>query len=365
MNTTTFDLHPTAHPLSDADRRHRMENLGFGRVFTEHMIEIPYTEEGGWGRGVLEPYGPIMLVPASSVLNYGQAIFEGFKAYRQTDGGIKTYRPEVNAQRFNHSAARMAMPEMPAALFIEAVDTLVRQDQAWVPSAVGEALYLRPLMIATDAALGVRPSRSYRFILFGSPSGNYFPGGLEPVTVWISEEYTRACPGGTGEAKFAGNYAASLIGQKQAQNNGCDQVVWLDAQHHRFIEEMGGMNIFFVYEEGGKTTLVTPALTGTLLPGVTRSGILRLGPDLGFEVSERKIGIDEWEADAKSGRMTESFACGTAAVISPIGHARSRHGDWTMGSGKTGRVTAKLRETLLNIQHGVLPDQYGWMHKVV
>lgn len=360
----SFELRPTAHPLSDRERSQRLEHLSFGRVFTEHMIQIHYTEEGGWGRGVLEPYGPLQLFPASSVLHYGQAIFEGFKAYRQPDGGIKTYRPEENAQRFNKSAARLAMPDLPEELFIGAADTLVRQDQAWVPNAPGESLYLRPLMIAADTALGVRPSREYQFILFASPSGNYFPRGVTPVTVWISQDYTRACPGGTGEAKCAGNYAASLVAQRQAQSKGCDQVVWLDAVHHNYIEEMGGMNIFFVYKKGDRVTLVTPELTGTLLAGVTRSGLLELGPGLGFDVAERKISVEEWESDARAGRMIEAFACGTAAVITPIGEVKSQRGGWQMGNGQTGAVTAKLRETLLNIQHGVVPDRYGWMHTV-
>jgi branched-chain amino acid aminotransferase len=364
-SASSFELHPTAHPLSNAERAERMRSPAFGRVFTEHMIQIQYVEEHGWGRGALVPYGPIQIFPATSVLNYGQAIFEGFKAYRQPDGGIKTYRPEMNARRFNRSARRLAMPEMPEALFIEAADTLIRQDRAWVPDATGESLYLRPLMIATDSSLGVRASTEYQFIVFASPAGNYFPRGPTPVTVWISEEYVRACPGGTGFAKFAGNYAASLVGQQQAQAEGCDQVVWLDAVHRCYIEEMGGMNIFFVYREGDNITLVTPELTGTLLEGVTRDSLLKLAPSLGYDVAERKISAEEWAADARSGRMTESFACGTAAVITPIGGVKSSRGTWAIGGGKTGVVTSKLRESLLSIQHGRAPDPHGWMHTVV
>jgi branched-chain amino acid aminotransferase len=363
--STIFELHPVAQPLSEAERASRMQHLGFGRVFTEHMIQIAYTEERGWGQGVLSPYGPLPLYPASSVLHYGQAIFEGFKAYYQPDGGIKTYRPEANARRFNGSARRMAMPELPVELFIEAADTLIRQDRAWVPKDIGEGLYLRPLMIATEAALGVRPSKEYQFVLFASPSGDYFPSGVKPVSVWLSEEYARACPGGTGEAKCAGNYAASLLAQRQAQEEGCDQVVWLDSVHRRYIEEMGGMNIFFVYQEADRVTLVTPELTGTLLEGVTRDGLLQIGRGLGYTVVERKISVEEWQADVRSGRLTETFACGTAAVITPIGEVKSRKGSWVIRGGETGPVTKRLREELLHVQHGLTPDRHGWMHTVI
>ena len=363
--STSFELRPTAHPLSDAERSNRMQHLGFGRVFTEHMIQIHYTEERGWCQGALIPYGPLELYPASSVLHYGQAIFEGFKAYRQPDGSIKTYRPEANARRFNASARRLAMPELPVELFIEAADILIRQDRAWVPHAIGESLYLRPLMIAIDTALGVRPSKEYEFVLFASPSGTYFPRGVKPVTVWLSEEYTRACPGGTGAAKCAGNYAASLVAQKQAHGEGCDQVVWLDAVHRRYIEEMGGMNIFFVYHEGDRVTLVTPELTGTLLEGVTRGSLLQVGRGLGYSVEERKISVEEWQAGVRNGRLTETFACGTAAVITPIGEVKSKRDGWLIRGGEIGPVTIRLREALLEVQHGLAPDSYGWMHTVI
>jgi branched-chain amino acid aminotransferase len=350
--------------MSSAERAKTMEQLGFGRVFTEHLVKIPYSAPNGWGRGVLEPYGRIELDPAAAVLHYGQAIFEGFKAYRQRDGGVATFRPDANARRFNTSAKRLAMPELPVDLFVEAADALIRQERDWVPSQPGESLYLRPLMIATEAMLGVRPAREYLFLLFGSPSGSYFPRGVKPVTVWISEEYSRAAPGGTGFAKCAGNYAASLVAQEQAQGIGCDQVVWLDACQHNVVEEMGGMNLFFVYDEQGKTVLVTPKLTGTLLPGITRDSLLTLGKGLGYEVEERIVTVDEWEAALRDGRMTEAFACGTAAVITPIGHVRSGRGEWTVRGGEAGPVSARLREALLDIQHGTLPDEHGWMHRI-
>ncbi|HEX7452258.1 MAG TPA: branched-chain amino acid aminotransferase, partial [Polyangiaceae bacterium] len=257
-----FELKPTSTPLPAAEREKLMKDLGFGRLFTEHMVTIRYRAPDGWGTGLLSPYAPIALDPAASVLHYGQAIFEGFKAYRQPDGGIATFRPSANAQRFNNSAARLAMPALPIERFVEAADLLIRQERDWVPPNVGESLYLRPLMIATEAALGVRPAKEYLFLLFGSPSGAYFAQGVKPLTVWLSKEYVRAAPGGTGEAKCAGNYAASLIAQQQALDAGCQQVVWLDAVHKRFVEEMGGMNLFFVYRDGARSKLVTPKLTG-------------------------------------------------------------------------------------------------------
>ena len=356
---------PSSHPASDAVRHARMQNPGFGRVFTDHMVVVPYREGEGWLPGELKAYGPLSLDPAASVLHYGQAIFEGFKAYAQPDGGVKTYRPIENARRFNRSAARLAMPDLPEELFIHAADELIRLDSAWVPTAVGESLYLRPLMIATEAALGVRPAKEYLFVLFASPAGAYFTGGIKPVTVWISEDYVRAAPGGTGFAKCAGNYAASLVAQKQAQDEGCDQVVWLDAVHRKFIEEMGGMNMYFVYQEGGRTKIFTPELTGTLLPGVTRASLLEVAREMGMEAVEGKISVDQWREDVASGRMTEAFACGTAAVITPIGHVKSASGGWALNHGQVGPVATKLREALLNIQHGLAPDTHGWMHTVI
>ncbi|MDR2561456.1 MAG: branched-chain amino acid aminotransferase [Holophagales bacterium] len=359
-----FELMP-APPMPDSEREAKMKNPGFGRVLTENMVVIPYKEGEGWGVGKLQPYGPIPIDPAGSVFHYGQAIFEGFKAYHQPDGSIKTFRPKANADRFNASAKRLAMPDLPVELFIEATELLVSQERAWVPKNLGESLYLRPFMVSTEIGLGVRASKEYLFILIASPSGAYFPQGVKPVTVWISEDYVRAAPGGTGYAKCAGNYAASLVAQRQAQGLGCDQVVWIDAIHRKYVEEMGGMNIFFVYEENGKTIVATPALTGTLLPGITRMSLLEVAKELGFGAEERRISIDDWEKDLKEGRMTEAFACGTAAVITPIGTVKSSRGTWVVKDGQTGPVTAKLRETLLNIQHGLAPDTHGWLYKIL
>ncbi|WP_219116795.1 branched-chain amino acid aminotransferase [Janthinobacterium sp. UMAB-56] len=365
MTTSTPNLvvTPSAHPLSDAERAARMVNPAFGRIFTDHMVVIPY-RDGKWQQGELKAYGPLMLDPSASSLHYGQAIFEGYKAFAQPDGSIKTFRPEQNAERFNRSAARLAMPAIPVELFLEAGDALIAQDRNWVPKNTGESLYMRPLMIATDPYLGVRPSEEYLFVLFASPAGAYFPKGVKPVTVWISEDYVRAAPGGTGEAKCAGNYAASLMAQSQAQEKGCDQVVWLDAVHREFIEEMGGMNLFFVYKEGEKVTVVTPELTGTLLPGITRRSLLEMAKDLGYATQERKLSVQQWRDDIASGRMTEVFACGTAAVITPVGVAKANGFEMTINNNENGAVTLALREALLGLQHGTAPDTHHWMHKV-
>ena len=358
-----FELSP-AQPSSDEARAAKMKDPGFGRYFTDNMIVIPYKDKK-WGQGVLKPYGPIPMDPAGSVLHYGQAIFEGMKAYHQPDGSIKCFRPEANANRLNASAKRLAMPELPVEVFMEAIELLIKQDQAWLPKKVGESLYLRPFMIGTEAALGVKASGEYLFILILSPAGAYFPQGIKPVTVWVSQEFVRAAPGGTGFAKCAGNYAASLVPQQLAKEEGCDQVVYLDAVHRKYIEEMGGMNICFVYEENGKPIIATPELTGTLLPGITRASLLEIAKGLGYGAEERKISIEDWEKDLKEGRMTEAFACGTAAVITPIGTVKSSRGTWVIKDGQIGPVSAKLRETLLNIQHGLAPDTHGWLHKIV
>nr|WP_314607087.1 branched-chain amino acid aminotransferase [uncultured Janthinobacterium sp.] len=365
MTTSTPNLvvTPSAHPLSDAERAARMVNPAFGRIFTDHMVVIPY-RDGKWQQGELKAYGPLMLDPSASSLHYGQAIFEGYKAFAQPDGSIKTFRPEQNAARFNRSAARLAMPAIPVELFLEAGDALISQDRNWVPKNTGESLYMRPLMIATDPYLGVRPSEEYLFVLFASPAGAYFPKGVKPVTVWISEDFVRAAPGGTGEAKCAGNYAASLMAQSQAQEKGCDQVVWLDAVHREFIEEMGGMNLFFVYKDGEKITVVTPELTGTLLPGITRRSLLEMAKDLGYATEERKLSVQQWRDDIASGRMTEVFACGTAAVITPVGVAKANGFEMTINNNENGAVTLALREALLGLQHGTAADTHGWMHKV-
>ena len=359
-----IDVRLTTTPVSGEERARILESPGFGQVFSDHMIVVPY-EDGRWQRGSLQPFGPISMSPATAVLHYAQAVFEGFKAYRQQDGGIGTFRPYYHAERFNRSARRLAMPAFPEERFVAAVDTLIRQDQAWVPGSADASYYLRPFMIATDPMIGVRPSKTYSFYVIGSPAGAYFASGLKPVTVWVSREYVRAAAGGTGFAKCAGNYAASLAGQQEAEAKGCQQVVWLDGQERRYIEEMGGMNIFFVFRDGDRVQVVTPELSGTILPGATRDSILTVAKDLGYEPVERKITVDEWEAAVREGRMTEAFACGTAAAITPIGQVKTATGDWAINNGETGPVAQRLRDALQDIHYGRAPDRHEWMHTVV
>jgi branched-chain amino acid aminotransferase len=362
-----FDLRPTRDPRPARERAELLAAPGFGRVFTDHMVTMRWTGESGWHDARLEPYGPFPIYPATSVLHYGQEIFEGMKAYRHEDGSVALFRPERNAARFNASARRMAMPEIPEELFLEAVELLVRQDREWVPAGVGKSLYLRPMMIATDHGLGfTQPSDGYLFCVLASPAIAYFGDGpIRPLTVWISEDYTRAAPGGTGAAKAGGNYGGAFAAGREASAHGCDQVVWLDSAEHRWVEEMGGMNVFFVYDRPGEAPhLVTPALTGALLPGVTRDSLLKLAPEFGFTAAEGRISTAQWRAECGSGVLSEVFACGTAAVIAPVGTVKSAAGGWGIGDGRPGRVTSRLREELLGIQHGTRPDPFGWIHRV-
>jgi branched-chain amino acid aminotransferase len=360
MTTPSIELKPSSHPLSDAEREEILANPGFGRHFTDHMVTVKWTEGRGWHEAQLVPYAPLSLDPANMTLHYAQTIFEGLKAYRQPDGTVATFRPEQNAERFQASARRMAMPELPVDLFLAACDALVTQDRAWVPGSGESSLYLRPFMIATEVGLGVRPANEYLFAVIASPAGAYFPRGVQPVSVWLSEEYVRAAPGGTGTAKAGGNYAASLVAQAQAAEQGCDQVVWLDAIERRWIEEMGGMNLYFVY--GNR--IVTPELSGSLLPGITRASLLRIAEDLGYEVAEGRISVDDWREGNADGSLTEVFACGTAAVITPVGSVKSTRAGWTVGDGQPGEVTMKLRKALLDIQTGAAPDPHGWLHRL-
>ncbi|MEU0841247.1 branched-chain amino acid aminotransferase [Streptomyces sp. NPDC005962] len=360
MTTPSIELKPSSHPLSDAEREEILASPGFGRHFTDHMVTVKWTEGRGWHEAQLVPYAPLSLDPANMTLHYAQTIFEGLKAYRQPDGSVATFRPEQNAERFQSSARRMAMPELPVDLFLAACDALVTQDRAWVPGSGESSLYLRPFMIATEVGLGVRPANEYLFVVIASPAGAYFPRGVQPVSVWLSEEYVRAAPGGTGTAKAGGNYAASLVAQAQAAEQGCDQVVWLDAIERRWIEEMGGMNLYFVY--GNR--IVTPELSGSLLPGITRASLLRIAEDLGYEVAEGRISVDDWREGNADGTLTEVFACGTAAVITPVGSVKSARAGWTVADGQPGEVTTKLRKALLDIQTGAAPDPYGWLHRL-
>lgn len=361
MTTPTIELKPSSHPLSDAEREAILVNPGFGRHFTDHMVTIKWTEGRGWHDAQLVPYAPLSIDPANMTLHYAQEIFEGLKAYRRPDGSVVTFRPEANAERFQRSARRLAMPELPVETFIEACDALVQQDSAWVPAHGGEeSLYLRPFMIATEVGLGVRPANEYLFIVIASPAGAYFPGGVKPVSIWLSEDRVRAVPGGMGDAKTGGNYAASLLAQAEAAAKGCDQVAYLDAVEHKWVEELGGMNLYFVY--GNR--IVTPELTGSLLAGITRDSLLQLAKDLGHESEEGRVSIDQWKADTENGTLTEVFACGTAAVITPVGLVKSASGEWKQSGGQPGEVTLKLRKALLDIQTGKAEDIHGWTHQL-
>ncbi|MEE4540801.1 branched-chain amino acid aminotransferase [Streptomyces sp. V4-01] len=357
MTTPTIELKPSSHPLADAERDAILAGPGFGRHFTDHMVTIKWTEGRGWHDAQLVPYAPLSIDPANMTLHYAQTIFEGLKAYRQPDGSVASFRPEANAERFQASARRLAMPELPVETFIAACEALVRQDKAWVPSEGEASLYLRPFMFATEVGLGVRPSNEYLFLVIASPAGAYFSGGVKPVSVWLSEEYVRAAPGGTGAAKTGGNYAASLVAQAQAIGHGCDQVVWLDAIERRWIEEMGGMNLYFVYGD----RIVTPELSGSLLPGITRDSLLSIAADLGYEVAEGRISVEDWKRGNEDGTLTEVFACGTAAVITPVGSVKSTRAGWTVADGQPGAVTMRLRAALLDIQSGRAADPHGWM----
>jgi branched-chain amino acid aminotransferase len=360
-----FTVRRSANPASDAERDSILRDPGFGKYFTDHMVSIDYVEGRGWHDAQVIPYGPIQLDPSAIVLHYAQEIFEGLKAYRWADGSIVSFRARDNAARLRSSARRLAIPELPEELFMNSLCELVAVDDAWVPAAGGEeALYLRPFVIATEPGLGVRPAKRYRYLLIASPAGAYFKGGVSPVSVYVSADYVRASPGGTGAAKFGGNYAASLLAQAEAAENGCDQVVWLDAVERRYVEEMGGMNIFFVFGSGGSARLVTPELSGSLLPGITRNSLLQLAIDAGFSVEERKIDVDEWHKKAAAGEITEVFACGTAAVITPVSVVKYGDGEFTIADGQPGEVTMALRDTLTGIQRGTFADTHGWMARL-
>jgi branched-chain amino acid aminotransferase len=359
-----FEIIPSETRVPAAVRARVLEAPGFGQVFTDHMITLRWTDERGWHDGKLQPYGPFSLDPATAVFHYGQELFEGLKAYRQASGSVVMFRPQANAARFNSSCRRMAMPELPEETFVHALELLVTQDREWVPEGEGKSLYLRPFVFATQRGLGVNhPSSDYLFCVIASPAASYFGEG-KTVKVWIAEDYTRAAPGGTGAVKCGGNYAASFAPQQQAVEHGCDQVVYLDAASREWVEEMGSNNLYFVYGSGASARLVTPELTGTLLPGITRDSLLRLAPTLGLPVEEGRVSLTQWREDSASGELTEVFGCGTAAVVTPIGAVDGTSGGWTIGDGTPGPVTKRLKAELMDIQYGRKPDPFGWIHKV-
>jgi branched-chain amino acid aminotransferase len=359
-----FALTPSPSPRPASERAEILASPGFGRFFTDHMAVATWTRAQGWHNAQVRPYGPLQLDPSAAVLHYAQEIFEGMKAYRHADGSVWAFRPDQNAARFQRSARRLALPDLPAEDFIEAARALVAADVDWVPDpAGGEAsLYLRPFMFASEAFLGVRPAAEVTFAVIASPAGPYFAGGVRPVSIWLSSDYTRAAPGGTGAAKCGGNYAAGLAPQVEAIENGCDQVCFLDAVEHRWVEELGGMNLYFVLDDG---SVVTPELTGTILEGVTRDSILTILDSTGHKVDERRISVDEWREGATSGRIREVFACGTAAVVTPVGRLVEPGRETVVGGGETGPVTSSVRAALLDLQYGRTPDSRGWLHRLV
>jgi branched-chain amino acid aminotransferase len=365
MTSMPFTHTPNPDPATPERVAEVLADPGFGRYFTDHMVTIRWSDDRGWHSAALEPYHSFELAPASTALHYGQAIFEGLKAYRHPDGSIASFRPDANAERFRNSAVRMAMPELPTELFVDSLEQLVRADARWVPDDGEASLYLRPFMISDESTLGVnRPANNYLYAVIASPAGAYFAGGVKPVKVWLSHDYVRAAPGGTGAAKCAGNYAASFVAQAQAVAEGCDQVVWLDAVERRWVEEVGAMNLFFVFGSGDDVRLVTPELSGSLLPGITRNSLLTLARDLGYAVEERRISTDEWEKKAESGELTEVFGCGTAAVITPVGSVKHREGEFAISGGQAGEVSLRLRKALADVQRGLAPDAHNWLHRL-
>jgi len=334
--------------------------LGFGKVFTDHMFIMNYEEGKGWFDPRIEPFHDLSLSPATMVFHYAQEMFEGLKAYKGVDGNNYCFRPDMNAKRTNLSNKRLCIPQIPEEDFVQAVTTLVSVDADWIPTEPGTSLYIRPFIIATDAFLGVAVSKTYLFMIILSPSGAYYESGLDPVGIWIEDDYVRAVRGGMGFAKTGGNYAASLIGQEKAHNDGYAQVLWLDGVERKYIEEVGSMNIFFKID--GK--IVTPMLNGSILPGITRDSVIRICKDWGFEVEERKISVDELLEAQQNGKLEEVFGTGTAAVISPVGKLRYKDDVMTIGDGNTGELSHKLYETVTGIQLGRLEDKYGWRVKI-
>ena len=355
ISTTLSD-----HPVDDRRLAEILAAPGFGTVFTDHMVTVEWTPERGWYDARVTPYGPLSMDPATAVLHYAQETFEGMKAYRHEDGSIWTFRPEANAARMVRSSQRLAFPELPVDDFVQCVDALIETDQRWVPDGEGEkSLYLRPFMFASEVFLGVRPAQHVTFMVIASPAGAYFKGGVSPISLWLSTEYTRAGRGGMGAAKTGGNYASSLVAQQDAIERGCDQVVFLDAQEGKYIEELGGMNLYFVHADGH---IVTPE-TGTILEGITRSSIIELAGKLGHQVEERKYSIAEWRAGIESGDLVEVFACGTAAVVTPVGTVETPDGP--IAAPSSTELTLRIRQELVDIQFGRADDTFGWMHRVV
>jgi branched-chain amino acid aminotransferase len=357
-----FKVTKNQSPTPDSEREAIIANPTFGTHFSDHQVVIVWEKTEGWHSAEVLPYGPILMDPSSAVLHYGQEVFEGIKAYRHQDGSIWTFRPDKNALRLQRSAKRMALPELPAELFVESLRQLIAVDGAWVPQPTGEkTLYIRPFEIAAENFLGVRAAERVEYRVIASPVGPYFPGGVKPVSIWIALDSARAGKHGTGEAKTGGNYAAGVLAQQEGYDQGCSQVMYLDAETSTYVEELGGMNLFFVYKNG---SVVTPSLDGTILHGITRDSIVTLLKDSGREVQERKITLEEVRKSIQSGDITEVFACGTAAVVTPVGLFKSREEEISIGNNEPGALTVAMREELTGIQYGTVKDRHNWMHKL-
>jgi branched-chain amino acid aminotransferase len=353
-----------AEPIRAERRMELLALPGFGDVYSDHMVTARWHAEQGWHDAKVGPLAAFSLHPATMAFHYGQTVFEGLKAFWRPDGVRALFRPIDHARRFIRSARRMAMPSLPEEDFLAALEALLRADGAWVPSVRGHSFYLRPFMLAAETHLSNRPAEEYLFALIGSPARPAFAAEPKPIRLWASTDYVRAAPGGTGAIKSGGNYGGSYIAHRQAAAHDCDQVVWLDAGERRYIEEVGGSNLFLVESATGGPVLRTPPLSDTLLAGVTRDSILRLAGRLGHPVVEEPITLDSWAQGCRDGRITEAFACGTARTVTPVGYVVSARQEWSVGDGKAGPVTSRLREALLDIQYGRAPDELGWMRLV-
>ncbi|MFJ7661223.1 branched-chain amino acid aminotransferase [Lysinibacillus sp. NPDC097162] len=350
--TKEITTNPKEKPAAD--------QLGFGQFFTDHMFIVDYTEGMGWHDPRIMPYQPLSLDPSAAVFHYGQAVFEGLKAYATVDNRVLLFRPDRNFNRLNHSNERIVIPAIDEELALEALKQLVTLDREWVPKAPGTSLYIRPFIIATEPHLGVHPSKNYKFIIIMSPSGSYYKEGINPVKIMVEQHFVRAVVGGTGEAKTAGNYASALKGQEIANKEGYSQTLWLDGKEHRYIEEVGSMNIFFKING----TVITPALNGSILPGITRNSMLQVLKEKNIPVEERRISIDEVVEAYHNGTLEEAFGTGTAAVISPVGELKWQDEKIVINNGEIGEVSQMLYETLTGIQNGTLEDTFGWTIKL-
>ena len=358
---SAFEVRPSSHPRTVAERAELLTDLQFGTVFTDHMARATWTVEDGWHDRRVEAYAPLQLDPAAAVLHYAQEIFEGLKAYHHEDGSIWAFRPEANAARFARSALRLALPVLSQEDFVESIRALVHTDVEWVPTAPGSTLYLRPFMFASEAFLGVRAAHRVDYLVIASPVGPYFAKGLKPVSIWLSRDIKRAAPGGTGDAKCGGNYAASLLPQARAAEKGFDQILFTDSTDTH-LEELGGMNVFIVRKDG---TAATPRLNGSILEGVTRSSVIELLVEHGLDVAERDIPVEELVEGVRSGEITEVFACGTAAVVTPIGRLAGEDFDLEVSGGQTGEVTREIHQKLTDVQYGRREDTHGWLTRLV